>query len=147
MKTLLLFLTLSAGAYAQTPIISHKCHAGTATTYFIDPNSNFGAIMTNEEFQERKIRRELEVNEVFIDTLQVNDSVRYINYRNKNQDILRRDMETIPPSVKNTKTVEQQQKINFKKQSKQPRQKHSYLLFLFSITFGGVFVTRLFVKN
>ena len=46
MKTILSIITFLAfiSASAQTPIIAHKSHAGSAVSFFIDPSSNFGEI-------------------------------------------------------------------------------------------------------
>lgn len=44
MRTFLFIIILLAGFYsfAQTAIIAHKSHSGTALTFFTDPNTNFG---------------------------------------------------------------------------------------------------------
>lgn len=55
--------------FAQTPLIAHKSHSGSAVNYFIDPSSNFGAISHPEP---RPIVREYEEFDYFE---ALNDSV------------------------------------------------------------------------
>jgi len=56
MKVLILFVSLSVFTQfqAQTPLIAHKSHSGNLSTYFVDPNSNFGEIqMFPENYKTR----------------------------------------------------------------------------------------------
>lgn len=40
--SLLSLLIITSQTHAQTAIIAHKSHAGTESTFFIDPSTNFG---------------------------------------------------------------------------------------------------------
>ena|SRR6218665_2607038 len=46
MKTFILIFSLFiiVQLHAQTPLIAHKSHSGSAVSYFIDPNANFGEV-------------------------------------------------------------------------------------------------------
>lgn len=149
MKTLTLYVValFATSSLAQTPIIAHKSHAGSASNFFIEPSSNFGAIMEPHELRIRQKEVELKQNPVYIDTLQVNDSVRYINYRNNNQEIIQREVQSVPMVAKKQTSQPVKSAVESKQIQRKSKPKRSYLLFLFSITFGGLFATRLFIKN
>lgn len=158
MKTILLPVVLiTSVTIGQTPIISHKSHSGTSASFFIDPNSNFGQI--REDWNHQPVTpfkvREIEVKSlpeqtIFIDTFKVNDSLQLINYRNKNQQIMRQDTlkEVVPVVTPQNPTPGRKQKSSVPPFSeKRYERKHSFWLFLFGITFGGLAIIRLFTPG
>ncbi len=63
---LIAFCSLAAiSLNAQTALIAHKSHSGSGTTFFVDPNSNFG----------RKVMPELEEIDVEYKYSKINDSL------------------------------------------------------------------------
>lgn len=46
MKKLIVIVgcAFSTTSFGQTPLIAHKNHSGSATTYEIDPSANFGMV-------------------------------------------------------------------------------------------------------
>lgn len=157
---------------AQTAIIAHKSHSGTAANFFIDPNSNFGEpgpqliqIVRLDDSTYIQVFQEFS-GMIYHDTVRKNspwsnynpkvDSIyqqgyykqhiKYINLKNN------ADTGHIQaPSLQLHKMIEKEI-ITPKNQTIQPthqenapkKKKRSYLLFLFGITGGGLLMFRIF---
>jgi len=165
MKSILFIcLCLSASFIeAQTAIIAHKSHSGTAVDFFIDPSSNFGdpgpqliqVVRLNDstyievysEFsgviyhdtirKHRKISTYHEDIDSIYQQEYYKNHVEYINLMN------RADTGRIKtPTLIEIKEV---QKPNYNRPAQEPnpkKKKRSYLLFLFGITGGGLLIFR-----
>ena len=110
MKHLLLIFTVlfSIVASAQTPIIAHKSHAGSKTSFLLSTSSNFGKIAPRNEprFQLKPIE---EPRVVFNESFQpVNDTTVVKLTTTDNNQLIRID--TI--SKKKTETIEEVKKMH-----------------------------------
>lgn len=154
-------------ANTQTPLISHKSHAGASPTYFIDPLSNFGRIEPMPEIQQ-PLR--LYRNENFTP---LNDSTIILEVRDLEEKVIQTD--TLPNKNRfsptlfqlryqdsmRKKELEENYKLELEKAEQIRKQelesgeqlngpapakkkKKSYLLFLFGVTGGGMLLIRLF---
>ncbi len=151
---------------AQTPVISHKSHAGSSANYFIDPSSNFGQIRMDFDgpFQQPKLYKaenfkplndsviileitDIEQKVVSRDTFPNKEKysplvfqARYTDsiQRKEQEEIYKREMEQ-EELLK--KQIESQQQLNEPTPVK--KKKKSYLLFLFGITGGGFLLIKL----
>lgn len=162
-------------ASAQTAIIAHKSHSGTAANFFIDPNSNFGEpgpqlvqiVRLNDSTYIRVLREFSGI--IYHDTVRKNNPwsnynpkidsiyqqgyykqhIKYINLENNADTGLIQ-----PPSLQLHKLIEKElitpenQGIQSMPEEKTPKKKKkSYLLFLFGITGGGMLLMRLFSRS
>ncbi len=156
MKTLLLTCSLVASvhAFCQTPIIAHKSHSGSKATFFVDPNTNFGQIMMPEDLERRRVMANpLPKNtpNIYIDTMVINDSVSVVNHKTYHQKIVKQETIVTPKKSSGNNQGQTNQDQKTKKSGKtlfkqKHQTKHSYLLFLFGFTFGGLFLTRIFKR-
>lgn len=153
MKTLLLTcsLVVSVSSFCQTPLIAHKSHSGSKATFFVDPNTNFGQIMMPEDLERRRVIANplpKSTPNIYIDTMVVNDSVTVVNHKTYHQKIVKQETLVTTPKV----AVENQDQQKKPKKARKTlftqkhQTKHSYLLFLFGFTFGGLFLTRIFKR-
>lgn len=94
MKEVLLLVCMMFGyqVTAQTPIIAHKSHAGNASTYLIDPGSNFGEIQIyapaiDQEARTNNFVRWEELNDTTIlkEVTDSNQRVVYVDYISKHR--------------------------------------------------------------
>lgn len=153
MKTILLTCSLIASvpAFCQTPIIAHKSHSGVKATFLVDPNTNFGQIMMPEEMERRRaIANPLPKTtpNIYIDTMIVNDSVTVVNHKTYHQKIVKQETLVTSPKAAQENQAKQSKPKKARKTffTQKHQTKHSYLLFLFGFTFGGLFLTRLFKR-
>lgn len=176
MKALLIFIFsfICLISQAQTAIIAHKSHSGTAIDFFIDPNSNFG-IPSPKLAQVIRLNdtTSIEVYDTYhgyyeYDTVYNNlyyanydldlDSiakspyhrkVEYLNFKKSPK-----SLKPLPPRIQ----ISQIEKIQPDKLQEVPQQeaapkkkKRSALLFIFLITGGGLllfrFIGRLFTPQ
>lgn len=157
---LLVFVCAIASlSQAQTAIIAHKSHSGTAAEFFTDPSTNFGEpgpqliqiVRLNDStcihvysewysgFVYHDTVRDRTKYNLNIDSLKEtgqNNQVEYVNFKHS------------PKSAKAKKPGDQQIQIEeapIKQQQEAPhkKKKKSYLLFLFGITGGGLLIFRL----
>jgi hypothetical protein len=174
MKPIILFafiLFLSAGN-AQTPLISHKSHAGSSTSYFMASSSNFGAIKIDlhqppeslKPYRSEKFKplndsviilevTDLDQNIIEIDTLLNKKKISPVVFELRYKDSIRkkeleenykREMEQEEQLKK--QQLESQQQIN-QETTPAKKKKRSYLLFLFGITGGGMLLMKLFARS
>ncbi|MDF3025898.1 MAG: hypothetical protein K0S23_205 [Fluviicola sp.] len=166
MKTILVSIVclLASAVQAQTAIIAHKSHSGSAADFFMDPNTNFGepgpqliqVVRINDStyvnvFSEFSgfiyhdtVRGRINSN-LDIDSIKRSryDHIEYINFkgspdslRPKTPGLQLQEIETIKP-------IESETPVN---QNPPGKKKKSYLLFLFGITGGGMLLMRLFSR-
>lgn len=159
MKTLFLSIICFTAlvSQAQTAILAHKSHSGTAADFFIDPSTNFGEPGPSL-IQIVRLNDSTYVNVysefsgfIYHDTMHYNsregkalDSL----YQSEKNYLELIDFKNSPDSLKvktptlryNELQVEPQQEAAPKKKKK------SYLLFLFGITGGGMLLMRLFSR-
>lgn len=154
---------------AQTPLISHKSHAGSSASYLITSSSNFGLRRTDFDKQIEQtnpVRSEhfkalndsviilettdLNQNVIKTDTLKNQNHYAPIIFELKYKDSIRkkeieenykREMEQ--EEQLNKQQLESQQQIN-RETTPVKKKKKSYLLFLFGITGGGMLLMKLF---
>lgn len=146
---------------AQTPFISHKSHSGSAATFLIAANSNFGQIRIDVESQFKQpityqnfkplndtvILHEIsDLNQTVIkvDTLPNKNRYSSLIFQMKYQDSIQKtstQKEIIQPEQKETQAQPVQTELN---QTPPKKKKKSYLLFLFGITGGGMLLMKLF---
>ncbi len=146
---------------AQTPLISHKSHSGSAATFLIAANSNFGQIRIDVEspfkqpvnYQNFKplndtvILHEIsDLNQTVIkvDTLPNKNRYSSLIFQMKYQDSIKKantQEETLQPEQKEPQVQPVQTELN---QTPAKKKKKSYLLFLFGITGGGMLLMKLF---
>lgn len=152
---------------AQTPLIAHKSHSGTAISFFIEPSTNFGAIkidlqpepLINQTFKpvnDSVIIREVldyEGQIIQMDTLTNKNRYSPALFKWKYEDSIKREErqkiqeEQLKYDEEQKKQLElQQQQINNPSTSKK-KEKKSYLFFLFGITGGGMLLMRLFGRS
>lgn len=160
-------------ATAQTPLISHKSHAGSSISYFIDPMNNFGdnpqlrknwqksIELSNEKFtplnDSMMLVEVIDFNARVIKSDTLPNTKRYslvafkITYQDSiirearqklYEEEIKRDQELIKQEEEQKKQLELQQKrLN---ETPKKKEKKSYLLFLFGITGGGMFLIKVF---
>lgn len=161
------FAVFIFSASAQTPLIAHKSHSGTAVHFFIDPFTNFGAIkidlqpepLINQTF--KPINDSLIVREVLDyegqiiqrDTLPNKNRYSTGMFQYKYEDSIKLEErrkvyeEQLKYDEEQKKQFElKQQQINDPATSKK-KEKKSYLLFLFGITGGGMLMMKLFGRS
>jgi hypothetical protein len=174
MKPFILFafiLSLSAGN-TQTPLISHKSHAGSSTSYLIASNSNFGAIKIDlhqppesiKPYRSEKFKplndsviileiMDIDQNIIQIDTLPNEEKFSPIIFEFRYKDSIRK--KEVEENYKREMEQEEQlkkQQLESQQQIKQEttpakKKKKSYLLFLFGITGGGMLMMKLFTRS
>lgn len=156
---------------AQTAIIAHKSHSGTAVDFFIDPNTNFGEpgpqliqlirlndstyIQVYSEFSGMIYHDTVRKNSKYnyyngdVDSIYLQPHYRHIEYINLQNKADTGHVKT--PSLQLHKMIEKTELTPQKPDDSKPRQeispkkkKKSYLLFLFGITGGGMLLIRLF---
>lgn len=168
MKSFLLFFACFSAflSSAQTAIIAHKSHSGTASDFFIDPSSNFGipsprliqVIRLNDSTSIEvydNYQGYYEYDTVYKNTTYANynldlDSitkspyhrnVEYINFKKSPKSLKQK-----PPGDRNLQYNEIQPdhlQIDQKQENTPRKKKKSYLLFLFGITGGGLLAIRI----
>lgn len=164
---LLLTLTLSSLLQAQTAIIAHKSHSGTASTFFIDPSGNFG----NPPPRLKQVVRindttSIEIYDDFgyyyYDTVYRNpqysnynlnlDSmnkktnyfkVEYINFKHSPDSLKQKLPGRKLQSVENQESSPEDIQIKPTNENPPKKKKKSYLLFLFGITGCGMLLFRI----
>ncbi len=167
MKSFLLFFVCFTGSLlqAQTAIIAHKSHAGTASDFFIDPSTNFG-IPSPRLVQVIRLNdsTSIEVYDNYQGYYEYDTVYKNPTYANYDLDLdsitkspFHRNVEYInfkksPKSLKPKSPGFDTEKLNElapktsieQKQEPVPRKKKkSYLLFLFGITGGGLLAIRI----
>lgn len=159
---MILFLVTCLISQAQTAIIAHKSHSGTAADFFVDPSGNFGGpaprlvqvIRLNDSTSIEVIDHWDEIyrydtvykNPIYADyNLNIDsiregfyDHVEYINFKNSP------DSFKIKSPAYIAKPFERVQQTNTKQEQSPRKKKRSYLLFLFGITGSGMLLMRLF---
>lgn len=170
MKQLSLFLTLTLSSFlqAQTAIIAHKSHSGTASTFVIDPSGNFGeppprlkqVVRLNDtasleiygdfggfHYYDTVYRNpqysNYNLNIDSINKAHYHFKVEYLNFKNS-PDSLKQQLPgyTPPIEVGNGKIIPQDTPIEQIQENPPKKKKKSYLLFLFGITGGGMLLFR-----
>ncbi|MNU63822.1 hypothetical protein D3C71_530800 [compost metagenome] len=171
MKQLLLFLTFALSSFlqAQTAIIAHKSHSGTASTFVIDPSGNFGepaprlkqVVRLNDttsleiysdfggfSYYDTVYRNPQYANyELNIDSLNKGNAyfrVDYINFKNS-PDSLKQQLPGYaqPTRLYKDETIPETIQIEPVQENPPKKKKKSYLLFLFGITGGGMLLFRI----
>lgn len=170
MKSILFIcLCLSASfVEAQTAIIAHKSHSGTAIDFFIDPSTNFGEpgpqliqlvrlndstyIEVYSEFSGviyhdtiRKHRKISTYHEDVDSIYQLEYYKNYVEYINLMNTTDTGRVKTPGPQLQKMIESKEIQKPNYNRPAQEPnpkKKKKSYLLFLFGITGGGLLVFR-----
>ena len=173
MKTFLLTLICltTLVSWAQTAIIAHKSHSGTAADFFIDPSGNFGdpqpipqllqVIRLNDStyvnvyldsysayIYHDTIHSAVIVNyHLNIDSLKKGDyyskEVEFINFKHSPKDLKPKTPGYQIREAKSEKIIQNETLIE---QPTPKKKKKSYLLFLFGITGGGMLLMRLFSR-
>lgn len=171
MKRTLLLLTwsLSSFSQAQTAIIAHKSHSGTASTFVIDPSGNFGdppprlkqvvrlndttsleiyADFSGFSYYDTVYRNPTYSNyNLNIDSINKDNpyyKIDYINFKNS-PDSLKQMLPSFPgftPAEDNGKIIPDNIQIEPVKENPPKKKKKSYLLFLLGITGGGMLLFR-----
>lgn len=164
---LITILSFSWLSQAQTAIIAHKSHSGAASTFVIDPSSNFGeppprlsqVIRLNDTasilvyydygsgyIYDTTYRHPYFSNyELNIDSANSNRyfQVDYINFKHS-PDSLKPKIPTQPVKIHVKENTSENQKIvQPVKENASKKKKKSYLLFLFGITGGGMLLFRI----
>ncbi|WP_430406929.1 hypothetical protein [Fluviicola sp.] len=167
MKTAFLFFLcfIASLSQAQTAIIAHKSHSGTAADFFIDPNTNFGippprlvqVIRLNDSssievydnyhgyYQYDTVYRNLAYANYDLDIDSITKSayhrnVEYLNFKKSPKHV-----KPIPPGRKNPQMNEiqsDQLQIEPAPEPVPKKKKRSALLFIFLITGGGLLLFR-----
>ena len=163
--------TISAGN-DQTPLISHKSHAGSSTSYLIASSSNFGAIKIDfhrpqedlKPYRSEKFNplndsviilevTDLDQQVIQLDTLPNKEKFSPMVFEFRYKDSIRK--KEIEESYKQEmereeqlkkRQLESQQQIN-QEATPTKKKKKSYLLFLFGITGGGMLLMKLFARS
>lgn len=171
MKSLfILCLCLAASiSQAQTAIIAHKSHSGTAMDFFIDPNSNFGdpgprliqIVRLNDStyievynsfsgmIYHDTIRKNRKISTYHedVDSIYQQEYYKHIEYIN-----LKNTADTgrvkapslqLNQIIKNTEFSPQESDSKPVQEPNPKKKKNSYLLFLFGITGGGLLMLRI----
>nr|WP_294860412.1 hypothetical protein [uncultured Fluviicola sp.] len=176
MKTVLIsFICLFAHlSQAQTAIISHKSHSGTAADFFIDPSTNFG-IPSPQLVQVIRLNdsTSIEVYDHYQGYYQYDTVYKNPSYANYNLDLdsiaqspyhrkveylnfkkSPKSLKPLPAGNKNPQLNEvQPDQLQVVPQQETPpkKKKRSALLFIFLVTGGGLllfrFVNRLFTPR
>lgn len=171
MKTIfILCICLTASiSQAQTAIIAHKSHSGTAMDFFIDPSTNFGDpgpqliqivrlndstyIEVYSEFSgfiyHDTIRkhRKISTYREDVDSIYQQEYYRHVEYINLKNTADSGRVKT--PSLQLQKMIENTgpspQESDYKpvQEPNPKKKKRSYLLFLFGITGGGLLMLRM----
>jgi hypothetical protein len=177
MKTVLIIFLACIGliSRAQTAIIAHKSHSGTAVNFFTDPNTNFGdpgpqliqLVRLNDStyievfssFSGMIYHDTVRKNSQFgnynkdVDSIYQQGYYSHIEYINLKTS---RDTGRIKtPNLRIQHMIEESetspQKPDFtpaaEEKSIPKKKKKSYLLFLFGITGGGMLLMKLFSKS
>lgn len=172
---LIIALTFASFIYlgnAQTPLIAHKSHAGSSTSYLIVSSSNFGLRRTDfdKQFEQSKpVRSEhfklLNDSVIILETTDLNQNIiktdtlknqnRYapIIFELKYKDSIQK--KEIEENYKREMEYEEelkQQQLESQKQLNQEttpakKKKKSYILFLFGITGGGMLLMKLLGRS
>lgn len=160
MKTILVFSVcfIASLSQAQTAIIAHKSHSGTAADFFIDPSTNFGdpgpsliQIVRLNDSTYVHVMSEFS-GYIYHDTMRYNrkegkllDSIyerekyiELINFRNSPD-----SLKVKPPTKPNYNElqVKPQQEVVPRK-----KKKRSAILFIFLVTGGGLLAFRFFSR-
>lgn len=171
MKTLLIVFVLFACLHtsAQTAIIAHKSHSGAATSFFTDPNSNFGEpgpqliqivrlndstyIEVYHSFSGMTYHDTIRKNRKFstyhedVDSIYQQEYFKHIEYINlKNvadTGRVKAPSLQLKQMIKNTETSPQESDYKPVQEPNPKKKKKSYLLFLFGITGGGLWIFRI----
>lgn len=169
MKNTFLFLTVTLSSFlqAQTAIIAHKSHSGTASTFVIDPSGNFGEPPPRlKQVVRLNDTTSIEIYDDFgyyyYDTVYRNpqysnynlnlDSmnrktnyfkVEYINFKHSPDSLKQQLPGRVLQTIENEESSPENIQINQPVQENSPKKKKkSYLLFLFGITGGGMLLFR-----
>ncbi|TSJ48080.1 hypothetical protein [Fluviicola chungangensis] len=155
---------------AQTPLIFHKSHAGTAINYVVNPMSNFGAIKTDfdrpapelKSYPAKHFRSMndsaiiLEVtdfNQKIIETDTLSNKQRYSEtvFRARYLDSIQKEEQMQHYQEELKQAEESQMQLELKQKQldtpKKKKEKKSYLLFLFGITGGGMLILKVFGQS
>ena len=172
MKTLFILcicLTTSI-SQAQTAIIAHKSHSGTAINFFTDPNTNFGEpgpqliqiVRLNDStyievyhsfsgmtyHDTIRKHRKISTYREDVDSIyqqEYYNHVEYINLKNTADTGLVKapSLQLQQMMIKNTESGPQESDYKPVQEPNPKKKKKSYLLFLFGITGGGLLMLRL----
>lgn len=169
-----LILTLAFAASisignAQTPLISHKSHAGSSNSYLI-ASSNFGQIKMEFNLENPKPYKaenfkplndsvvilevtDIEQKVIKVDTLANQNKYSLLIFEFKYKDSIRKKQmeEHYKHEIEQQELLEKQQ-LESQEQLNQEstpvkKKKKSYLLFLFGITGGGMLLMKLFGRS
>lgn len=169
MKIILVFSVcfITSLSQAQTAIIAHKSHAGTALDFSIDPSTNFGdppmefpiqlPFVTNtfKSFNDSVMVLEILDQKgqiIHTDTLANKQRHSLVLFQALYQDsiekenlrIRRMELDREEEQIKKQQ-LESQKQLNESAPAK--KKKKSYLLFLFGITGGGMLLMKLFRRS
>jgi hypothetical protein len=170
MKIILLLLSCSFGLFsqAQTAIIAHKSHSGTASDFFTDPSTNFGkpsprlvqVIRLNDSTSVEVIDHyngHYQYDTIYnnpnyanynlnIDSIQQKAryrNVEYINFKKSPKSINQKSPEI--DTQKMNEITPQKSQIDPKQEiPPKKKKKKNALLFIFLMTGGGLLLFRLF---
>lgn len=160
MKTILVFSIcfITSLSQAQTAIIAHKSHSGSAVDFFMDPNTNFGE-PGPQLIQVVRINDSTYVHVmsefsgfIYHDTIRYNSSKAKLLdslYEHKKNYVELINFKNSPDSLKVKPPTQDQyneMKIKPQQEATPKKKKKSYLLFLFGITGGGMLLMRLFSR-
>lgn len=171
MKTLfILCICLTASlSQAQTAIIAHKSHSGTAIDFFTDPNTNFGEpgpqliqiVRLNDStyievynsysgmIYHDTIRKNRKISTYHEDVDSIYQQeyynhIEYINLKNTaDTGQVKAPSLQLKQILKNTEFNPQEPEYKPVQEPNPKKKKKSYLLFLFGITGGGLLLLRL----
>lgn len=156
---------------SQTPLIAHKSHSGTLSSYTLATSSNFGAI--EMKFDPQSQPPQLYKSENFkalndsvivfqvldnqkvirVDTLSNQNRYSTVLFEYQYKDSIRKkEQEEIYKLESQQRELLEKQQLESQKQIKEEstpvkKKKKSYLLFLFGITGGGMLLMRLFSRS
>lgn len=165
-KLLLLICSLASLSHAQTAIIAHKSHSGTAIDFLIDPSGNFGEpgpqliqivrlndstyVNVYSEFSgfiyHDTVRHKINYN-LNIDSINqpgYYNHIEYINFKNSPKNLKPKAPGYQIQETKSQEIIQDETPLD---QTVPKKKKKSYLLFLFGITGGGMLLTKLFKKS
>ena len=171
----LVFASACYLVHAQTAIIYHKSHSGVAASFFTDPNTNFGEpgpqliqivrlndstyIQVYSEFSGMIYQDTVHKNRSFssynpqVDSIYqqayYKDYIEYINLKNgADPKRVKEPSLQLQKMIEAPQTTPEKQEIQpVSKDKASKKKKKSYLLFLFGITGGGMFLIRLFRRS
>lgn len=164
-QILLLICSLVSLSHAQTAIIAHKSHSGTAADFFIDPNTNFGipsprlvqVIRLNDStsievydnyhgyYQYDTVYRNLAYANYDLDIDSITKSAYHRNVEYLNFKKSPKHLKPIPPGKKNPQINEIQSDpllMEPQPETTPKKKKRSALLFIFLVTGGGLLLFR-----